>query len=440
MTMRFALSILVLVISHNGLAKAIIDSPDSNLQKLFHETRTKYVIRYHHTFIDTLTIPEGCELAFDGGSLSGPIKFVETKLSGRVNLHGSTLSGSIRNKVFNADWICAADGITDDAECINDMIKVCGYVLFPKGKYRLKSAFSPNGIVDKKLHSSIQTHIGIHRSHVKLIGDEGAEFVTDEPLCTICVFSLPNQIDNSIRDVEICGLTFTVHNNGKDFHEFMHTIKLMGVNGMTIKNCKFNDFWGDAICLSHYGDDSQTGERSRNQEVKILNNHIEGGVMHNNRNGISIINGKNVLIKNNTIRNTSRKDMPGGIDVEPNNSAYTIDSIRILKNSIEDVWTNAIIVYIHKNAPAHNINIEDNVIRNCGHGVYVGIMSDNTTDNIEIINNYVDEKTVPYIFSGEGISANWVVKNNTFDRPCVQDIPGTIKVKNLVVKGNKKKE
>lgn len=437
---RFLLSQIIFTVALCGQAKAIYDSPDAYIKNLFKEARTKYIIKFNHTFSDTLKVPIGCELSFDGGSLSGPIAFAGTKLSGMVNLRGSSLFGTIENKVFEADWLCAMDGVTDDSQCINEMIQVCGNVHFPKGRYRLRSKFNPEGVVDKSLHSQVQTHIGINRSDVRLVGDEGAEFITDIPLGTIFVFSQPNQIENSIRNIEISGLIFTVHNDGKQFHEFMHTIKLMGVNGMTIKNCQFNDFWGDAICLSHYGDNPQTGERTRNQNVRILDNQIIGGEKHSNRNGISVISGKNVIIRGNTIKNTSRIDMPGGIDVEPNNSAYTIENIMIEKNVLEDIQSNAIQIYIPKGGPAHNVTIKGNTIKSCKCGLCIGIVSDNTTDGIKIIRNKIDTKTLPYNFVGSAHSADWVISNNVFLHPSLQVIPGDIKVENLLVKNNKKKD
>lgn len=437
---RLFLLFVALAISFDVVSKTVYDSVDNDLENLIQCGGTRYVIQYRHVFVDTLTIPLGCELFFDGGSLSGPIIFSETKLSGNVDLKGSSLFGRIRNKVFEADWICAMDGMTDDAQNVNDMIRICDNVHFPKGQYKLKSKFNPEGKVDKSFHPSIMSHIGIYRSNVKLIGDNGAEFVTDEPLGTINVFSKPNQIENSIRNIEISGLTFTVHNDGKEFHEFMHTIKLMGVNGMTIENCKFNDFWGDAICLSHYGDNPQTGERTRNQNVRIMNNKIIGGEKHSNRNGISVISGKNVIIGGNTIKNTSRKDMPGGIDVEPNNSAYTIENIMIEKNVLENIQSNAIQIYIPKGGPAHNVTIKSNTIKSCRSGLCIGIVSDNTTDGIRIIGNRIDTKTLPYNFVGSAHSADWVISNNVFLHPSLQEIPGDIKVENLLVKNNKKKD
>lgn len=415
----------------------IYDTEGNNIVDIFRSGTATYVIRNPHQFTDTLFVPHNSKILFEGGSLSGPIVFDKTELRGKVNLKGSSVRGTIRNETFDASWLCAMDGATDDAKSINEMIEVCGHVFFPRGTYRLKSKYNQIG---KKYQKAIKSHIGIRRSNVVLEGEKGALFLTTDSLGTICLFSKPNQIDKSIRNIEIRNITFTVKNDGKHFHEFLHTIKTIGVNGLTIENCIFNDFWGDAICLSHYGDNPKTGERTRNQNVKILNNTILGGDDHNNRNGISVINGKNVLIKGNVIKNTSRKDMPGGIDVEPNNKAYTIENIKIVDNYIEDVFGHAIKIHTKKGASAHHIDIQSNRIRNCGKsGIAVVILTDNTTDSIIIKDNYVDANTHPYLFKGKGRSKDWIISGNIFERPVLQSIPGDIQVKNLLVENNKKK-
>ena len=415
----------------------IYDTEGNNIVDIFRSGTATYVIRNPHQFTDTLFVPHNSKILFEGGSLSGPIVFDKTELRGKVNLKGSSVRGTIRNETFDASWLCAMDGATDDAKSINEMIEVCGHVFFPRGTYRLKSKYNQIG---KKYQKAIKSHIGIRRSNVVLEGEKGALFLTTDSLGTICLFSKPNQIDKSIRNIEIRNITFTIKNDGKHFHEFLHTIKTIGVNGLTIENCIFNDFWGDAICLSHYGDNPKTGERTRNQNVKILNNTILGGDDHNNRNGISVINGKNVLIKGNVIKNTSRKDMPGGIDVEPNNKAYTIENIKIVDNYIEDVFGHAIKIHTKKGASAHHIDIQSNRIRNCGKsGIAVVILTDNTTDSIIIKDNYVDANTHPYLFKGKGRSKDWIISGNIFERPVLQSIPGDIQVKNLLVENNKKK-
>lgn len=419
-------------------AKTLYDSERCALKNLLSVKNVKYVIRYPHQFRDTLFVPKNCDIFFEGGLLSGPIVFDKTKLSGNVNLKGSSVSGTLRNKTFDASWLCAMDGITDDAPCINEMIEVCGNIFFPKGIYRLVSEYNPLGRVPKEYFDAIKCHIGINRSNVNLRGEEGAVFLTDKLLGTLCIYTTPNQIENSIKNIKIEKITFSVRNDAQRFNQFMHTIKTMGVNGLIIKDCVFDDFWGDAICLSHYGDNPSTGERSRNQNIKILNNRIVGGEHHNNRNGISVINGKNVLINGNTIRNTSRKDMPGGIDIEPNNSAYTIQNIKVENNIISGIRGKggAISLIIYDEGPAYNISIVGNVVSDSKKAILIYIKTINTSDNITIDNNVVREDTPPYHFFGEGSSTNWKIRGNIFEQPSTQTIPGKIQVENLFIKNN----
>ena len=437
--LRNLLSFFVFATVLYGHAKTIYDSPDVDMNRLFLEPKTKYVIRYSHAFSETVKVPKDCELLFDGGSLSGPIVFNKTKLSGEVNLKGSSLSGSVINKLFDASWLCYMDGETDDAKHINEMISVCGHIFFPRGNYRLISTFNPSGKVPKELHKSIISHIGIYQSDIHLEGENGCNFITNEPLGTICIFSIPKSIENSVNNVKIENISFNVNNDGVNFYEFRHTIKVIGVNGLVIENCYFDDFWGDAICLSHYGDNPETGERTRNQNIRIINNTIVGGNHHSNRNGISIINGKNILVKGNVIRNTTRKKMPGGIDIEPNNSAYTLENIIIKENQIEDVLGSAIALIIQNGSPAHHVEMLSNNISRCLLGIYVQIDTENTTDSLIIKNNYVDAKTRPYRFGGKGKSSFWVIKGNIFDNLSLQEIPGKIQVQHLIVQKNKKK-
>lgn len=136
-------------------AETVYDMPKCNLQSLFKAGKSKYVLRYAHQFSDSLIVPYGSEIVFEGGKLSGPIFFNNTKLTGKVNLKGSSINGSIRNKSFNASWLCAMDGVKDDAPRINEMIGVCGNVFFPKGTYRLVSAYNAKGKVSENVKPAL---------------------------------------------------------------------------------------------------------------------------------------------------------------------------------------------------------------------------------------------------------------------------------------------
>lgn len=401
------------------------DSSGINVHQFFKNGRGIYILRYTHKFSGTLQIPHGCELSFKGGRLIGDIVFDATKLSEQVDLRGSHIKGSVTNKTFNAAWLCAKDGVSDDAPRINEMITVCGNLIFPKGIYRLVSPYHKE-----------QFHIAIRKNNVSLTGEEGTVFLTKERLGMICVLSKPYDIANSVRNVSIKNITFRTINDGSVFLEWTHAIQSKGVNGFIIEHCTIEDFWGDGICMNHYGDTPKTGERTRNQNVKIINNTIIGGKKHNNRNGISVINGKNVLIKGNVIRNTSRKDMPGAIDVEPNNSAYTIDNIKIVGNKISGSRGNcgAIEICMFNGGPGHHIYVEDNVISNSNLGFYICVQTNNTTSDIVIRNNRVAADTPPYKFVGNGVSKNWIISGNRFEQRTTLRIPGNLRIKNLQVK------
>ena len=400
------------------------DTAGCNIHELFKLGQGRYVLRYTHKFRDTLYVPQGSELRFKGGRLIGPVVFNATKLSGNVNLKGSHIKGTMRNNKFNASWLCAMDGVTDDAPCVNEIIAVCGNVFFPKGTYRFVSAYNRENF-----------HIGICKDNVTLLGEKGTIFLTKEKLGMVCVFSKPYDIPNSVKNIKLSGITFRTVNDGSVFLQWTHAIQMKGVNGFTIENCTIEDFWGDGICLNHYGDNPETGERSRNQNVRIINNTITGE-SHNNRNGISVINGQNVLIQENVIRNTSRHDMPGAIDVEPNNSAYTIENIRIIGNIIEGSrgGCGAIELCMFNGGPGRHIYVEDNYIRNSNMGIYVVVKTEDTTEHFVIRNNHVAADTPPYKFVGRGKSKDWIISGNTFERPTDQRLFGDLQIENLQLK------
>lgn len=375
-----------------GALPTYYDTAKGSVQQLFKKGRGKYVIRHTHTFRDTLYVPRGSELRFNGGRLAGPVVFSDTKLSGSVNLKGSHIMGSVRNKKFDASWLCMMDGKTDDAPQINEMIAVCGNVFFPKGTYRLVKAYQRENF-----------HIGIRRNDVTLTGESGTVFLTRERLGIVCVFTKPNDIPNSVRNVKLKNITFRTVNDGSTFLQWTHAIQTKGVNGFTVEKCRIEDFWGDGICLNHYGDTPETGERARNQNVKIVKNTIVGGDHHNNRNGISVINGKNVLIKKNTILNTSRHDMPGAIDVEPNNSAYTMENIEIIGNTIKGSRGNggAVQLCVTNGSPGRQITVKNNNISDSNTGVCVHLNNVDNASDFVIRNNNIAGDTSPFRFVGD---------------------------------------
>lgn len=418
---------------HHKAWRIIEDAEGCDVSTLFSTRKVVYKISHNHSF-DSLVLPEGCELFFSGGSLKGHVVFTDNYLSGKVRLHGCELSGKVTNKEFEAGWICTGDGRADDSQGINEALAVCNTIHFSKGTYFLDSYHKPWSGVPSTHHSQVKSHIGIFSNNKSLVGDVGASILVKDIGAAICIYSQMNAFNNSTRNVRIEGLTFRNENSGNEFHEYIHTIKLVGSDHVSISNCQFFDFWGDAICLGHYGDIPETGERSRNSNILITNNYIDG-ISHNNRNGISLVSAKNVLVENNTIVETSKSNMPGAIDIEANNEAYTVDHIVIRNNFISGCrgGVGAISVVSNKlEAPAKNITIQGNKIVSSSKGICILVDSQHSTDGIKVINNTITNCTNPLIFKGKGKSKNWVIKNNIQDILSIrQKIGGDIQVTNL---------
>lgn len=412
-----------------------------HIETMFSYERCKYVIKKNHILQNRITIPVDCEICFEGGSLSGCITFTNTFLSGSVRLQGSKIDGHVSNDIFRSEWLCYADGIHDDADNINQMIGVCGNVHFGKGIYLMESMHKAP-IFERVVSDDWQpfAHIGISKSDVKLVGDEqGVVFLSNKPSCMICIYSTPYKIDSTIRNIDINNITFRCQNDGKELLQLKHTIKVVGVNGLKVRNCLFDDFWGDAICLHSYGDMPSTGERTRNINVVIKNNHIKGGVHYKTRNGVAVVNGVNVRIENNLIEQTSGAGMPGAIDVEANSYAFSIDNVIIKNNIIKNCKGTAGGICINSKgfqAPAHNIMIIGNHISGCTSGLAFVVQTENTTWNYVVKRNVIEADTPPYQFVGEGKSKDWLFKNNVFKKGVSTRIPGKIQVERLIDKGN----
>lgn len=414
--------------------EAVFAASPCSIRKLISKPNKTYTIRNKHCFTDTLIVPANCTLSFKGGALCGPIRFSNTLLKGNVNLVGSTVEGTLQNTRVDAGWFCHRDGKTDDGPIIQTLISVADTIIFPKGRYYLEKPHEIKLPLPPELVRLVNYPIGITRSNLSLIGEDGATFVVSSVNGTICIYNQP-YLQDACGNLLIDNIVFETHNDGKNFHEYWHSIKVVGVNGLMIRNCSFHDFLGDAICLSHYCDDRTTGERTRNCHVQIVGNTILGGNHYNTRNGISIISGEDVLITGNYICQTSRKDMPGAIDIEADNDVYTVRDIIIENNYIERCRGTAGGICLNTNAkggPASNVRISDNYIKNCTYGLAFVVNGKNKCENITILNNVIESDTEPYIFVGNGTTRNWSFTGNQFKRKSSRKFGGNIHFSKLI--------
>lgn len=111
-----------------------------------------------------------------------------------------------------------------------------------------------------------------------------------------------------------------------------HLLNINATSDMTIDNCKFTGWLGDAIYIGS----SNAGATERHNERITIQHSFLDGVNKNNRNAVSIIDGDNITISDNTIARCTRPDMPGAVDVEPNNpgAAYPVTRNIIVKDNV----------------------------------------------------------------------------------------------------------
>lgn len=406
---------------------SVSDTRNGSLTELFRQggKNTTYIISYAHDLSKTggtLTVPEGCNLVFVGkGNIRrGTVTLRGTRLSGNVDMKGCVLKGSAANSVLYADWVCFADGKTDDAKSLNSLVALGKHVTVPEGVYRMA------------------TPLLVAQSDFTLDGSGKAVLQnTSDPYTAKAILSVGPQknSDKQISNVKITGLTFEMPGTAdfnlpaqKDKHAFEHThaIEMFGTDNAEISNCTIGPLYGDGIYLGLFDNSTVL----HNTNITIKGNTIDGK-NKDCRNGISIIDGSGISITSNNIVNTSCPTMPGAIDVEPNYTRSVISNITISDNYINRCrgGVAAISVVISEKAcPASNITITRNTIEFENNaatakmkkvreyvGFYFRLKSTTKSSGINVSNNYVANGVRPYRIDETGNSPAAIkIKNNIF--------------------------
>ena len=95
-------------------------------------------------------------------------------------------------------------------------------------------------------------------------------------------------------------------------------INIIGSKNINIINPKVTQCWGDGIYIGTKG-------------ILSENIIISGGIVDDNRrNGISIISGKDITVKNIVLSNTNGTLPMAGIDLEPNNANEVLSNINLI--------------------------------------------------------------------------------------------------------------
>ena len=109
------------------------------LQEDFDDDNTVYVVRYDFTLNgQEITIPEGCTLDFQGGSIiNGTVVFNKTNIiePSSVIFKNIVLNGTIENQYINIGWF---KDVADYSNLIENLLKI-GNIYFPNGTYKFST-------------------------------------------------------------------------------------------------------------------------------------------------------------------------------------------------------------------------------------------------------------------------------------------------------------
>lgn len=319
-----------------------------------------------------------------------------------------TAQAKMRDVVSVKDFGAVGDGVANDTTAFVNAFATGKATYAPAGTYLVSILNMP--------------------SNTFLFGDGAATVIKPLTPTVRCALGADSgsssaYIENiTIRDVRFLG---TVAADG--FSEQTHLTAFNGVKNMLIENCDFVGFRGDGLYLGS----GYPGVLERHNINVTIRSCFFDGINNDNRNAISVIDGNGVLIENNYFTRTTRFNMPGAIDVEPNGYTFAVvKDIKIINNKFDNIGGNVACISVYLPAannytePFCGFLIDKNFIQNCvGTGyciLYSPTMTGGVTEmmpnqSVKITNNVcIDNpsgKSFGIMNCKEGI-----VSNNSFIR------------------------
>ena len=301
--------------------------------------------------------------------------------AGAVN---QSVQSKLQESVSVNDFGAVGDGVTDNTTAFQTaVLSGASQVLIPTGTY----------LCDK---INIPPYV-----HILGEGREGSIVKFKSGATSLSLFQFlnatgpisQNKYANRISNLTLEGTVAT-----EGFDEFRHLILCQGVSHFSLDNCILRGFQGDGLSI-------RNGNIQAENFNVIVTNCVFDGVNNDNRNAISITGAVHAVIENCFFVNTTRSNMPGAIDIEPNPSYVfaEINSIIVRDNYFSNIGGNiaAVSCYIPIDSQdftvehPKNITITDNVFETVYRGVYVGqsqdndIISTNPQFNLIVNNNRV---------------------------------------------------
>lgn len=325
-------------------------------QAMLSKENTIYIIQYDYNLNgQTITIPSGCVLLFEGGSISnGNIEGINTIIdnsSNNIIFSSILIQGTWLCSFIDSNWFKEYDESTLRNIMSLSNPDILTTVSIKKGSTYIKGfKTSTEDKFWSTIYDSIQipsnTIIDFNGGTLKVTPNNRGNYIA------LCVYNSDNI---EIRNVSIIGdSTEHLGNTG----EFGFGISVIGGENVIIDNCYITNMWGDGLFFDSIYD-TTTWEKIIKNTSCTVNNVI---CDDNRRQGLSILSAYDTIIKNSSFINTGKSTYtaPGtGIDIEPEDSR-----IHLCKNIIIDSCT----FYNNKNKydiSMGNKLIQDSMIIGC---------------------------------------------------------------------------
>jgi hypothetical protein len=241
------------------------------------------------------------------------------------------------------------DGESDDSEAFKTALATSSLVSVPPGRY----------VVGDLIAQSNQLIQGAGDSSTLIQKPSSQYLLSINPQR-----SGTAHVEENTHDIQIEDLSFSGQVRELGFAEHCHLLNINACTRLKINRCSFRGFRGDAIYL---GSSNVAGVERHNRDIRIRGCTFDG-TNADNRNAVSVIDCDGLSIIECSFENCSRADMPGAIDIEPNQFPFhRINRVIIANNRIARCSGgvgNICLVFSRSRMqhPPTDITIENNVI------------------------------------------------------------------------------
>lgn len=248
------------------LKKNLVNGVNTLTQEMMSAQNTKYVVKYDYVLGEDITVPAGCILEFDGGSISASgsndtITGTNTGISaGLVNIFNTdvTLAGGWNVAEAYPEWFGAVgDGTTDDTISLRKVLQINFEKVVLSNKTYIINIESGNNNTEKRYFFEVNSKILEGRDSTIKLGSNNGNTTIYKGYVSILHY-------NTDYDIIISGIIFDFNYESNKIYQYTSDDVSVEQNGQqeailfdhcggvcTIRNCKFIEHSG-TNCIDVY--------------------------------------------------------------------------------------------------------------------------------------------------------------------------------------------